>query len=199
MSSGNILGAIHFAAIKHKNQRRKNAAADPYINHPLEVAFLLSEAGVTDQETLMAAVLHDTIEDTQTSYEELVNEFGTKVAKIVMEVSDDKSLPKIKRKKLQIIHASDISEEAKLVKLGDKYSNCRDLLSNPPKCWTKEEIDGYAIWCYAVFQKLKGVNSWFHQKFEELFTKFGISSKNLDPENLDSLLEKYYSVIKNSE
>src|SRR5581483_1438704 len=153
-----LLNAIDFAAKKHKNQRRKDANATPYINHPIEVTDLLAQAAVTDVDILMAAVLHDTIEDTKTSFEELVNNFGLTVANIVMECTDDKSLPKETRKQLQISHAETMSTAAKLVKLADKYSNLSDLASNPPTSWRPEEIRGYAIWCFAVFLKLKGSN-----------------------------------------
>ena len=123
-----LITALAFAADKHKNQRRKDAEASPYINHPIALAnLLLNEAGVEDQRVLIAAVLHDTIEDTDTTEQELVKHFGKDVADIVLEVTDDKALPKAERKRLQIEHAAHISRRAKLVKLADKICNLRDI------------------------------------------------------------------------
>jgi (p)ppGpp synthase/HD superfamily hydrolase len=192
-----LLKAINFAAIKHEHQRRKNKTASPYINHPIDVSNLLSQAGITDVEILMAAVLHDTVEDTRTTYEELIHEFGPRVANIVRECSDDKSLPKESRKQLQIEHAAVASTEAKLVKLGDKYSNLRDLLQNPPQTWSSDEISGYAHWCYAVYLKLQGTNAILEDKLNQLFNQFGVSG--IQENKLDELLNKYYANIKNSE
>lgn len=118
--------------MKHKDQRRKDASKSPYINHPLQVVDLLTQAGVTDVKVLIAGVLHDTVEDTGTSYEEIQARFGKDVSSMVAEVSDDKSLSKVRRKQLQIEHVLHASEGAKLIKLADKYSNLSDLMSNPP-------------------------------------------------------------------
>ena len=129
--------ALAFAADKHKNQRRKDADASPYINHPIALAnLLLNEAGVEDQRVLIAAILHDTIEDTDTTEQELVKHFGKDVADIVLEVTDDKALPKAERKRLQIEHAAHISRRAKLVKLADKICNLRDITASPPAGWS---------------------------------------------------------------
>ncbi|HEU4748773.1 MAG TPA: HD domain-containing protein, partial [Gemmatimonadaceae bacterium] len=116
--------AIEFASCKHSMQRRKDKDASPYINHPIAVAHLLADTGgVTDLVTLMAAVLHDTIEDTKTTAEELEARFGRTVRKVVEELTDDKSLDKAVRKQQQIDHAPKISREAKAIKLGDKIAN----------------------------------------------------------------------------
>lgn len=149
---------VDFAARKHQNQRRKNLEKTPYINHPIGMliaclAFysflskyrsflgvaniLTAEAGITDQNVLMAALLHDTVEDTETTYDELESNFGPIVSKIVAECSDDKNLPKMERKRLQIEHAKHASYEAKLVKLADKLYNLRDLETQTPENWTK--------------------------------------------------------------
>jgi GTP diphosphokinase / guanosine-3',5'-bis(diphosphate) 3'-diphosphatase len=189
-----IFEAIKFASIKHRDQRRKDLNNSPYVNHVLDVADLLVKAGVTDEDTIIAGLLHDTIEDTQTTHEEIKKLFGQNVLTIVLECSDDKKLDKIKRKQLQIEHANDISFAAKLVKLADKYSNLSDLLTNPPKTWKKEEIMGYAYWCFAVYKKLEGVNEVFDNMFRELFRKF-----NIDGKDLESELEKYYLNISSSE
>ena len=115
--------AASFAAYKHRNQRRKNSAAEPYINHPLSVAARLSSAGVTDAVALVGAVLHDTVEDTDTTLEEVRTLFGDAVAQVVAEVTDNKQLPKAERKRLQVERAHQKSPQAKLIKLGDKLDN----------------------------------------------------------------------------
>lgn len=129
---------INFAAIKHRDQRRSDSKETPYINHPIGVAYILtSEGNVTDLDVVVAAILHDTVEDTDTSFDEIENEFGSKIRDIVAEVTDDKSLPKMERKRLQIEHALTASREAKLVKLADKLYNLRDLQKEIPKGWTE--------------------------------------------------------------
>ena len=125
-----ILHAASFAAQKHRDQRRKDAEASPYINHPLALADILAREGdVTDARVIAAALLHDTVEDTETTIEELEERFGKRVAAVVAEVTDDKSLPKAERKRLQIVKAGSKSTEAKLVKLADKIANLRDPVS----------------------------------------------------------------------
>src|SRR2546425_4306190 len=131
-----LLKALAFAAHKHRDQRRKDAESSPYINHPIALAdVLINEGGVTDVETLCAALLHDTVEDTATTHQELVDAFGSRIARIVAEVTDDKSLSKAERKRLQVEHAALLSPEAKLVKLADKISNLRDVAGHPPAHW----------------------------------------------------------------
>lgn len=121
--------SLVFASDKHKAQRRKNAGDVPYINHPLEVVHILSLAGVKDYEVLAAAVLHDTVEDTNTTPEELEKEFSKRVRDLVMECTDNKALGKSERKKYQIVKAASASNDAKLIKIGDKISNNRGLLT----------------------------------------------------------------------
>jgi guanosine-3',5'-bis(diphosphate) 3'-pyrophosphohydrolase len=126
-----LLQAISFAAKKHSPQKRKGADGEPYINHPVEVANLLANVGkIKDIDILIAAVLHDTIEDTETSAEEITNLFGAEVCGMVLEVTDNKSLPKAERKQKQIEHAPHLSTGAKQIKLGDKISNIRDVTEN---------------------------------------------------------------------
>ena len=128
-----VLKAAAFAADKHRMQRRKDAEASPYINHPLALGHILSSVGgVTDGTVIAAALLHDTVEDTETSADELHVEFGPAIAGIVTEVTDDKSLPKEERKRLQVAKARAKSNGAKLVKLADKISNLRDIVASPP-------------------------------------------------------------------
>lgn len=161
-----LLEATAFAARKHRNQRRKDAEASPYIDHPIAVATVLaSEAGVTDLEVLVAALLHDTIEDTDTLAEEIVESFGAPVAAIVLEVTDDKELPKAERKRLQVELAPTLSFKAKLVKLGDKICNLRDLLNAPPADWPLWRRREYFDWAAKVVHGLRGT----HPKLEEIF------------------------------
>jgi guanosine-3',5'-bis(diphosphate) 3'-pyrophosphohydrolase len=150
--AGKILSAASFAAHAHVNQRRKNKEAAPYINHPLKVACALADAGVTDTDVLCAAILHDTVEDTGTSPETLEAHFGSRVASIVKECSDDKSKPKVERKRLQIEHIKDASESARLVKLADKLDNLSNLLADPPLDWSPAVVKGYALWSFAVIR-----------------------------------------------
>lgn len=128
---------VDFATVKHKSQRRLDPEKTPYINHPIGVAKILTaEGNVTDMNVLMAAILHDTVEDTETTFEEIEELFGPKIKGIVAEVTDDKTLPKAERKRLQIVHAKDSSHDAKLVKLADKLYNLRDLERCTPERWT---------------------------------------------------------------
>ena len=137
-----ILRAASFAAHKHRDQRRKDPEASPYINHPLALACVLSvDGGVTDAATLCAALLHDTVEDTDTTPAEIEAAFGAEVRLIVEEVTDDKALPKAERKRAQVDHAAHIGDKAKLVKLADKICNVRDVASSPPADWSHEVID----------------------------------------------------------
>ena len=136
--STKFMECLQFAAKKHRNQRRKDAQETPYINHPINVATILSvEALIEDEQVLMAALLHDTVEDTETTFEEIEDLFGVEVCSIVREVTDDKSLEKQERKRLQIEHAAGSSPKAKLVKLADKLDNLRDLEHNLPNGWTE--------------------------------------------------------------
>lgn len=162
-----LLAAISFAAHKRRAQRRKDAEASPYINHPLALAHVLATEGrVADLKTLMAAVLHDTIEDTETSYPELVEQFGKKVADVVMEVTDDKSLPKAERKRLQIEHAPHTGKRAASVKLADKICNLRDRAHSPSKDWTLKRSQEYFEWAKAVVDGLPKPNRRLLKAFE---------------------------------
>jgi GTP diphosphokinase / guanosine-3',5'-bis(diphosphate) 3'-diphosphatase len=161
-----LIEAIAFAAHKHRNQRRKNVEASPYINHPIALAHVLAiEAKVHDEQALIAAILHDTLEDTETSFEELRERFGLPVAETVAEVTDDKSLPKLRRKALQIEHAPHLAKRAKLVKLADKICNLRDVASSPPHDWPLQRRREYFDWAKQVVDGMRGV----HPRLEELF------------------------------
>ena len=164
-----FIQAVAFAANKHRNQRRKDAEASPYINHPIALANVLAnEGGVQDVTVLCAAVLHDTIEDTETTADELRAVFGEQVASVVLEVTDDKSLDKSQRKQLQIEHSAHISPEAKLVKLADKISNLRDILASPPADWSAERKQAYFEWADNVVAGLRGVHPGLEAVFDGL-------------------------------
>lgn len=166
---GKLLQAASFAAVRHTGQKRKGRDQAPYINHPLEVASLLVNiGGVDDPDTLIAAFLHDTVEDTDTTREDIAGKFGEHVASIVMEVTDDKSLPKQERKEKQVEHAPNLSDEAKRLKMCDKISNIRDVLENPPDGWSDERRLEYIEWGERVFEGLRGVNEPLERHFDEL-------------------------------
>ncbi|XP_050081650.1 guanosine-3',5'-bis(diphosphate) 3'-pyrophosphohydrolase MESH1 [Anopheles aquasalis] len=161
---------INFAAIKHRDQRRKDKEETPYINHPIGVAYILSsEGGISDSDVLSAAILHDTVEDTDTTFEEIENHFGPTVRSLVQEVTDDKSLPKQERKRLQIEHARTISHGAQLVKLADKIYNLRDLQRCRPKDWTEERCQEYFRWAKQVCDNLKGTNEPLERILGDIF------------------------------
>jgi guanosine-3',5'-bis(diphosphate) 3'-pyrophosphohydrolase len=165
-----IVRALEFAALKHRDQRRKDAQASPYINHPIALAnVLVSEGGVDDPVVLSAALLHDTVEDTQTTTAELREAFGDKIAAIVGEVTDDKNLVKAERKRLQIEHAAHISREAKLVKLADKICNVRDVANHPPAKWDLTRRREYFEWAKAVVDQLRGIHPQLERKFDEAY------------------------------
>jgi len=154
-----IREAIRFSAIKHSLQTRKNAEQTPYIIHPIGVAdSILTIGKVYDPEIIIAALLHDTVEDTDTSFEEIKETFGPVVEGYIREVTDDKSLPKEVRKQLQIDHASHKSEGATIVKLADKLYNLDSLHEDPPADWPKERIDEYFAWAKQVVDNLPPVN-----------------------------------------
>jgi guanosine-3',5'-bis(diphosphate) 3'-pyrophosphohydrolase len=165
-----ILNAAQFAARKHRDQRRKDAAASPYINHPLMLANILREEGkVEDAIVIAAALLHDTIEDTETSYEELRGQFGDEIAEIVAEVTDTKWLKKASRKRLQISKAARASHGAKLVKLADKISNLRDIVASPPKDWSLERKREYFDWAKQVVDQIRGTNAKLERRVDQLY------------------------------
>ncbi|XP_077996886.1 guanosine-3',5'-bis(diphosphate) 3'-pyrophosphohydrolase MESH1-like [Glandiceps talaboti] len=170
-----LVDCMDFAALKHRDQRRKNPLKTPYINHPIGVARILAkEAGIKDLNILQAALLHDTVEDTDTTFDEIEERFGSKVRKIVAEVTDDKSLPKMERKRLQIEHAPHISREAKLVKLADKLYNLRDLTEIAPEGWTPERIQEYFLWGSKVVNGLRGTNQVMEDELDEIFKEKGV-------------------------
>ena len=156
---GALLEAVAFAAVKHQDQRRKGHRHLPYINHPVRVAETLwSVGGVRDMTTLVAALLHDTLEDTETTAAEIELQFGPEVLGLVQEVTDDKSLPKAVRKQRQIEHAAHSSPRAKMIKLADKIHNVSDLTNEPPADWPKSRLVQYVDWSELVVAGLRGVS-----------------------------------------
>jgi len=167
MEPAPLLRALLFAANKHRDQRRKGAEASPYINHPIAVAALLTiEAGVVDEVLLVSAILHDTLEDTKTHFRELEDLFGRQVAYLVSEVTDDKSLPKAERKRLQIEHAPRLSPAAKQLKIADKICNIRDITDFPPADWPLERRREYLTWAEQVVGGCRGINSQLETAFD---------------------------------
>jgi guanosine-3',5'-bis(diphosphate) 3'-pyrophosphohydrolase len=160
---------VQFAAQKHRSQRRKDVEASPYINHPIEVATTLAtRGGVADLSILIAAVLHDTIEDTETTAQELEDRFGPEVRALVLEVTDDKRLPKAERKRLQIEHTPLCSAKAKTIKLGDKIANVRDVTTAPPADWSATRRREYLDWTEQVARGCRGSNPALESYYDEV-------------------------------
>ena len=167
-----LLKAARFSAEKHRDQRRKDSHASPYINHPLQVAeTLASIGGVEDVSLLVAALLHDTVEDTGTRPEEIEAEFGAEVLFLVMEVTDDKSLPKPERKRLQVENAPHKSHRAKLLKLADKICNVGDILHTPPADWSLQRRREYLLWTEQVVAGLRGASPRLERRYDELLAE----------------------------
>lgn len=169
---GLLIQAIRFAADKHRLQRRKDQEGSPYINHPLQVIEMLWHTGkINDINIIIAGVLHDVLEDTDAQPAEIESLFGSEVLAVVQEVSDDKSLPKEERKRLQIVHAPHLSPAAKQIKLADKISNINDLVHYPPQAWSKERRQNYLQWSTQVIAGLRGVNEPLEQMFDTLVSE----------------------------
>ena len=167
-----LLKAIEFASRKHSTQRRKDEEASPYINHPIVVTHLLADTGgITDLVTLMAAVLHDTIEDTATTPGELDDQFGQTVRKVVEELTDDRTLDKTARKGLQIEHAHRLSRRAKAIKLADKIANVRDVTEYPPANWDLSRRIEYLNWTEHVVAGCRGTNDALEKLYDEVLKK----------------------------
>lgn len=161
-----LMESVEFAAIKHQMQRRKGYLKIPYINHPIKVTNVLIACGVTDVDLLTAAILHDTLEDTDTSFDEIKVKFGGNVAQIVLEVTDDMSLPEKVRKELQVTKAPSLSNHAQLIKIADKICNMNDLIDYPIN-WSNSRKLRYVVWSKRVFDGCKGGN----ELLDNLFVK----------------------------
>jgi len=167
-----LLKAIEFAADKHKYQNRKDAEKIPYINHPIKVANTLIQVGKEENlELLVAAVLHDTIEDTDTKPKEIEEKFGKEVLDLVLETTDNKNLPKPVRKILQIKNATKKSDKAKKLQIADKICNVKDIIELPPVDWSTRRKLQYFDWAEKLVYKLRGVNPYLENLFDELIKK----------------------------
>ena len=176
-----LIRALHYAAEHHSRQRRKDADASPYINHPIALLHILAvEAGITDTDVLVAAVLHDVIEDCsgpgqihiEARRDEIRRQFGADVLALVEAVTDDKALPKPERKRAQVEHAAHLPHGARLVKLADKTANLRDLASTPPADWPVERLQQYRAWAAEVVGAMRGT----HAGLEGLFDRVAQAS-----------------------
>ena len=166
-----VMRAADFAARRHAGQRRKGVAGEPYVNHLIEVATLLAEAtGGGDAVLVAAALLHDTLEDTATEYEELEARFGPEIAALVAAVTDDKSLPKAERKRRQIESAPAATPRAKLLKIADKTSNVRALVVSPPTNWDIARVADYIDWAEKVVAGCRGLNAALERAFDAAVT-----------------------------
>jgi (p)ppGpp synthase/HD superfamily hydrolase len=174
-----ILSAALYAAQKHAKQKRKGAAAEPYLNHLIEVAHLVSTAlPEPDANLVIAALLHDVIEDAGVTAAELTERFGSDVASLVGEVTDNKALPKQERKRLQIENAPKKSIRAQTIKIADKISNLRSILSSPPTDWDHERKRQYFEWAKQVVDALSAPNPILKAEFEKTFHQFELSRTN---------------------
>lgn len=163
-----VMRAADFAARKHTAHRRKGEKMEPYVNHLLEVAYLLaSTTGGDDPNLIIAGLLHDTVEDVGVTYAELEHEFGTDVSGLVREVTDDKSLPQAVRKQLQIENAPHKSPRAKMLKIADKISNLRSIRNDPPEDWDEKRKTTYFDWASKVVAGCRGVNPTLDRLFDE--------------------------------
>lgn len=168
-----LFKAILFAANKHRLQTRKDAKQTPYIIHPLGVAnYLITVGKMRDPDVIIGALLHDTVEDTETSFEEIEHHFGKRVALLVGEVTDDKSLEKQVRKQLQVLHAPKKSPGAAHIKLADKLYNLTDLSTSPPDDWTLERIDAYFQWAESVVNGLPSVNTPLKEAVDQVIRSY---------------------------
>ncbi len=169
---GLLLNALQFATIKHRHQRRKNSEAIPYINHPIEVTTTLWKiGGIREINTLMAALLHDTLEDTNTTEQEILEQFGEEVLSLVKEVTDDINLPKQQRKLTQIETAPYKSIAAKQIKLADKICNIYDIAYSPPCDWSLERRQEYLDWTVKVTAGLRGVNPALENHYDTVLSE----------------------------
>lgn len=167
-----LVKALQFAEHKHRFQQRKDPTHAPYIKHLIDVlSILANEANISDINVLCAGLLHDTIEDTDTTAEEIRIIFGDVIMNLVLELTDDKSLPKQTRKELQVAHAGQASYNAKLVKLADKIANLRDMKINAPENWEQSRVDEYFTWSKRVVDQLRGTHDGLEKLFDSAFTR----------------------------
>ena len=167
--TGKLLEALAFAVDRHRFHRRKDRRLSPYVHHLIDVLNLLWQiGGIREEDLLIAGVLHDVIEDTNTTPEEIEATFGAKVLAYVLEVSDDKSQPQAMRKRLQVLTARSKSVGAKHLQLADKIANLQDLNLRPPVGWTVTRRHAYANWAQEVIAPIRGTNESLENLFEEV-------------------------------
>lgn len=170
--TGHIFSALAFAARKHSGQHRKGGMGEPYINHLIAVAELLLNTGrIHDTDVIVASILHDTVEDTDTTIAEINNRFGGRTAAIVREVTDEKGLSTAERRLSQVRHASDLSFEARLVKLADKISNVSDIIDNPPAGWSHDDRIAYVRWGKEVVDRIRETNPELEALFDQIYNR----------------------------
>jgi len=182
---GKYMDATYFAAQRHRHQTRKGKERIPYINHPVRVALVLTECGETDFDLLSAAVLHDVIEDTAKDKQEIEKlscqikeRYGETVLSVVLEVTDDKSLPVEERKRLQVMHTPTLSDRAKKLKIADKISNIQDIAVDPPEDWPVQRKLDYLNWAKNVVEGAKGINNKLDRYFDRVYTEVHSKLKN---------------------
>ncbi len=174
LAMSGLLEAVLFAAEKHRKCRRKDVDATPYINHPITVANLVASVGkIGDVEVLQAALLHDTIEDTETTPEELAETFGPAVRDLVMEMTDDKTIEKQERKRVQLEKAPHLSPRAKPIKIADKIANLTDIINSPPVGWSLERMQGYVHWSGKVVDGCRGHSAELEALYDETAARTG--------------------------
>lgn len=196
LTEAEIVKHLTTAAIWHADQRRKDKARTPYIVHLGGALQAALECGEKDEVALVAICYHDSVEDVKKTRHDIERVAGKEVAAVVMECTDDKLKSKIARKRLQLEHASEASDSAKRVKGYDALNNLESLVHSPPN-WKPEEMTGYAVWCYAKFLKIRGLNAKLDARLEQVFAKLLV--KLPSEEELPALLEQYYKCIDKSE
>lgn len=190
-----LVHAYAYAAEQHRSQRRKDDPDTPYINHPASVAHRLVTCGVADEVALVAAVLHDVVEDTSATLADVEKRFGPDVAAVVAEVTDDRTLGKAERKRRQVETAGGKSEAARLVKLADKLDNLESMRWGPPRGWDPKRVRGYVIWALAVVRELSGTNDALKDQLEAAFKRFGVSLNDV-PAKHAAELDAYYASME---
>jgi hypothetical protein len=173
-----VLSAADFAAARHRNQRRKGQNSEPYVNHLIEVAHHLAMSSAGHDAVLLAAgFLHDTVEDTETTLGELDALFGADVAHVVAEVTDDKTLRKDERKRLQVDTITAKSRRAQFLSIADKTANLRSLVRDAPTDWTRGRIVEYGAWAERVVIQIRGQDDYLdgavRAALDDLKRRFG--------------------------
>ncbi|KAL7716727.1 Guanosine-3' [Entamoeba marina] len=200
MDTNKLLTVVEFAATKHQFQKRKTG--ESYIVHPIQVSTILTSAGITDLSIISAAILHDTVEDTDTTFDELEALFGAEITNYVREATDDKSLDKVTRKQLQITHSKTISKGGKLIKYADKIHNMSNIVKAVPCPFKPYEVaQGYCVWGMKVCEAFRGINDVLDNMFDNIL-KGSITDDNGDTYpvlpggDLDAFLLHYYDLIR---